>query len=90
MHRNEWFSRCSKSSLICQCDRHIDILISVKDEETSFKHLGEQGLQAILPTVSNLMHIAINGNEKIAHSSQNNKLTIKDCERAAKYIVVMM
>ena len=66
------------------------ILISVKDEETSFKHFGEQGLQAILLTVSNLMHIAINGNEKIAHSSQNNKLTIKDCERAAKYIVAMM
>ena len=66
------------------------ILISVKDEETSFKLFGKQGLQAILPTVSNLMHIDITGDRKITHSSQSNKLTIKDCERAAKYIVATM
>lgn len=66
------------------------ILISVKDQETSLKLFGTEGLKSILPIISNLLRIELQGDEKIAHSSKNRKLTIKDCIRAAKYIVATM
>ena len=69
------------------------MLISVKDEATSKKLFGENGIKAVIPIVNNMLGIGLEGDKTVstlAHQRRDTKSTLADCERAVTLLAATL